>query len=81
VNSALPGDPVDVGRASAHHSAVVGTDIPHADIVAHDDDDVGFLARHLSERWRCAHHREHEADDRNRGLLQQIHVTSHVSNR
>ena len=40
---AFAGDAVDVGRASAHHAAMVGADIPDADIIGHDDDDVGFL--------------------------------------
>ncbi len=40
---ALVGDAVDVGRAIAHHAAVVGADIPVADIIAHDDEDVGLL--------------------------------------
>ena len=37
---ALVGDAVDVGRAVAHHAAVVGADVPVADVVAHDDEDV-----------------------------------------
>ena len=41
---ALGGDLVEVRRASGHHAAVVGADIPHADVVAHDDDDVRPLA-------------------------------------
>ena len=40
---AFVGDPVDVGRAIAHHAAVVGADVPVADVVAHDDEDVGLL--------------------------------------
>ena len=39
---ALLADAVDVGRA-AHHAVRVGADIPHADVVAQDDQDVGFL--------------------------------------
>ncbi len=39
---AFLGDAVDVGRAIAHHAAVVGADVPVADVVAEDDEDVGF---------------------------------------
>ena len=42
-DSALVGDAIDVGRAIAHHAAVVGADVPVADVVAHDDDDVRLL--------------------------------------
>jgi hypothetical protein len=45
---ALFGDAIDIGRASAHHAAMVGADIPDAHIVAHDDDNVWTLLR----RWR-----------------------------
>ncbi len=37
---ALLGQPVDVGGAVAHLAAVVGGDVPVADVVAHDDEDV-----------------------------------------
>ena len=40
---AFVGDAVDVGRAIAHHAAVVGADVPVADVVAHDDEDVRLL--------------------------------------
>src|SRR5215211_7740647 len=40
---AFGGDAVDVGRAVAHHAAVVGADVPVADIVAHNDENVRFL--------------------------------------
>ena len=33
---------VDVRRPPGHHAAVVSADVPHADIVTHDDDDVGL---------------------------------------
>ena len=39
---ALACESVDVRRAAAHHAAVVGTDVPDADVVGHDHDDVGF---------------------------------------
>src|SRR5882724_3250927 len=44
---ALFGDAVDVGRASTHHPAMVGADIPDADIVGHDHDDVRLLGDRL----------------------------------
>jgi hypothetical protein len=37
---ALAPDPVDVGGGSAHHPTVVGADVPKADIVTPDDEDV-----------------------------------------
>ena len=57
------GDAVDVGRAVAHHAAVVGADVPVADVVTEDDEDVGlcglpparlrsWLARRREPRWR-----------------------------
>ena len=50
---AFAGDAVDVGRAVAHHAAIVGADVPVADVVAHDDQDVGLCRRRLGQR-RCA---------------------------
>ena len=41
---ALFRDAVDVGRLVAHHPLVVGADVPVADVVAPDDEDVGLLA-------------------------------------
>jgi hypothetical protein len=48
------GDAVDVGRAVAHHAAVVGADVPVTDIIGHDDKDVRLL---LLCRGRCGRHR------------------------
>ncbi len=42
---ALVGDLVEVRRPAGHHAAMVGADVPHADVVAHDDDDVRLLLR------------------------------------
>ena len=50
---ALIGDAIDVGRAVAHHAAIVGADVPVADVIAHDDEDIGLL-RLLREGWRAA---------------------------
>jgi len=46
---AFGGELVEVRRPPGHHAAVVGPDIPHADVVPHDDDDV----RPLAGRSRC----------------------------
>ena len=35
---------VDVGRFIGHHPLVVGADVPVADVVSPDDEDVGFVA-------------------------------------
>ncbi len=43
-------DAIDVGRTSTHHAAMVGADIPDADVVAHDDDNVWTLWRRLRLR-------------------------------
>src|SRR5262249_1109020 len=40
----LPGDAVDVRGAVAHRAAVVGADVPVADVVAPEDEDVRLLA-------------------------------------
>ena len=37
---AFGGELVDVRRPPGHQAAVIGADVPHADIVAHDEDDV-----------------------------------------
>ena len=40
---ALLGDAVDVGRFIAHQPVAVATDVGDADVVAEDDEDVGFF--------------------------------------
>ena len=40
----LAGDPVDVRGLVAHHAAVVVADVPGADVVSPDDEDVRLLA-------------------------------------
>src|SRR4029079_16460895 len=47
---AFCGELVEVRRPPRHQAAVVGADIPHADVVTHDDDDVRPLAGHCG-RW------------------------------
>jgi hypothetical protein len=39
----IGGELVEVRRSPGHHAAVVCADVPDADVVSHDDDDVGFL--------------------------------------
>jgi hypothetical protein len=39
---AFLGDAVDVRGAVAHHALVVGADVPVADVIAPDDEDVGL---------------------------------------
>ena len=38
----LFGQFIEVRRTAGHQAAMVGADVPHADVVAHDDNDVGF---------------------------------------
>ena len=42
------GELVEVRRPPGHHAAMVGADVPHADVIAHDEEDVGFLVLRLS---------------------------------
>ena len=37
---AVVGQTVDVGRLVMHHALVIGADIPVADVIAEDDEDV-----------------------------------------
>src|SRR6516225_9918754 len=40
-------DPIDIGRAVSHHAEVVGAYIRPANVIAHDEKDIGLLvARH-----------------------------------
>ncbi len=41
------GDAIDVGCAAAHHAAVVGADIPDANVIGHDHDNVRLLGSRL----------------------------------
>jgi hypothetical protein len=36
---------VDIGRVLPHYTLMIGTRVEPADVVAHDDEDVGFLLR------------------------------------
>ena len=57
---ALGGELVEVRRPAGHHAAVVGADVPDADVVAHDDDDVRLL---LSGRTRRACDERQRSDE------------------
>jgi hypothetical protein len=35
---------VDVRRPTPHHAAMVGADVPNADVIGHDDENVWFFA-------------------------------------
>ena len=65
---AFLGDAVDVRRLVAHHALVVGADVPVADVVAPEDEDVGFLVRRLTwddeaqQRRRSGEEREAVTD-------------------
>ncbi len=41
---AFLGKLVEVRRPPGHHAAMVGADVPHADVIAHDEEDVWFRA-------------------------------------
>ena len=43
---ALVGDAVDVRGAVAHHALAVAAEVPHADVIAPEDENVGFLVCH-----------------------------------
>src|SRR5215467_5005787 len=47
-NRSFPADPVDVWRAVSHHAHVVGADVEPADVVTHDEQNVGLSA---AGRW------------------------------
>ena len=59
---AFLGDAVDVGRLVAHHALVVGADVPVADVVAPDDQDVRLARGRLLRR--CVRG-DHEGQRRN----------------
>lgn len=46
----LTGDPIDVGCPITFHAPVVGADVPDADVVGHDNEDIGFLD--LRRSWQ-----------------------------
>ena len=56
-NHAFGSDLIEVRRTPSHHAAMVSADVPHADIVAHDDDDIRLLGRLRGCRRGRHHHR------------------------
>jgi hypothetical protein len=61
-DSAFAGDPVNVRCFPDHQAAVIATRLHPADIIAHDEQDVGFLVLRLG--WRDS------AEKRSRGYKQ-----------
>ena len=47
-------DAVDVGRLTDHQAAVIDARLHPADVVAHDEEDVGFLCLLPSRGWRVS---------------------------
>src|SRR5205823_3429324 len=45
---AFLGHLIEVRRSASHHAAMVGTDVPHSDVISHDEEDVGFLVLSLA---------------------------------
>ena len=37
-------DTVDIGSRPAHHPTVIGADIPHANVIAPDDEEIGTVS-------------------------------------
>ena len=56
-------DAIDIRGVVAHHPAVVGADIPVADVIAPDDEDVRLLG--LGERT-CRRNNESNGDNANK---------------
>jgi hypothetical protein len=46
--AAFSRDPVNVGRFTDHQAAVITTRLHYAYIIAHDEQDIGFLVLRLS---------------------------------
>ena len=75
---ALLGDAIDVGRLVAHQAVAVGADVGDADVVAEDDEDVGFPAR--LRRGRPGDTQEHgkhhgPGDQSSQHLMNVCHVS------
>jgi hypothetical protein len=67
------GDPVDVGRLIAHHPAVVVADVPGADVVAPDDEDVRFLGLGRNFVSRDENPEQRQSRDTQRPNAETIH--------
>ena len=70
------GDLVEVRRAARHHAAVIRTDVPHPDVVTHDDEDVGFRSGIGRERRRRAHREQSARREHDRNQTFHVHVLS-----
>src|SRR5271165_5242857 len=44
---ALRGQLIEIRRLARHYALVIRTDVEPADVIAHNDDDIGFLVRRL----------------------------------
>ena len=64
---AFPGELVEIWCPSRHHAAMVGADVPHTDVITHDEQDVGFLVLRLG--W------SDRTEKRSRGCKQRQTVT------
>ena len=66
-------DAIDVGRLADHQAAVVDARLHDADVVAHDEEDVGLLRRLLCRRRRAGwsgqrdRHQRRRAEQRGAG--------------
>ncbi len=56
----LFGQLVEVRCTASHHAAMVGADVPNANVISHDNDDIGFLIRHFFLLFRVAHSKRPE---------------------
>jgi hypothetical protein len=68
---ALGSDSIEVRRPPRHQAAVVGADVPHADVVTHDDDNVGLLLR--SCRREPHHHASEQRQHTGPGVPDHTH--------
>jgi hypothetical protein len=65
------GDTIDVGGSIPHHAAIVVTDVPSADVIAPDHQDVGFF------RLGCSRKRKPEyqgGEQHEKQFNQLIHI-------
>ncbi len=69
---AFLGELIEVRRLAGHHAAVVSADVPHADVVAHDDDDVGLLGLRQRRR-RGERHAQRQCRQCPRRLVSESH--------
>src|SRR4029077_957053 len=67
---ALAGETIEVRRLPRHDAAIVGADVKPANVVSHDEDDVGFLV--CSMGW------SNHAEKRSRGHKQRQAVVTYV---